>query len=232
MNRTVGVLLLLLASASLASGQTVSDAEKSEGFVPLFNGTDLTGWLPSPAPTWEVHDGVLECVGGSGPWIRTEKEYENFILRLEYKISPKGNSGVFIRCAPTGRSSRTGLEIQILDDSGRPPNRSSSGSLYDVRAPDKNMSKPAGEWNQVEVTCKGRQVQVAINGEKVHDVSMDDPALNPRPEEVARITETDPNKVPGYLAAPLAKRRQKGHIGLQNHSNPVWFRNIRVRALD
>ena len=109
--------------------------------------------------------------------------------------------------------------------------RKSSGSIYDVRAPDKNMAKPAGEWNEVEITCKERRIKVVLNGETVHDVCLDDPELNPTvvPEE---YKGKEPNKIPGYIQSPLAKRAQKGHISLQNHSSPVWFRNIRIKVLD
>jgi len=186
-----------------------------EGFVPLFNGKDLSGWLPNPAKSWEVRDGVLVCTGEEGPWIRTEKEYENFILRLEYRISKGGNSGIFVRCAPVGRASRTGFEIQILDDYGKPPTKKTAGAIYDVEAPWRNMSKPAGEWNEVEISCIGRRIVVVMNGEKIHDLNLDDEKLNASLPDELKVN----------------KRRQKGHIGLQNHHSHVEFRNIRIKVL-
>jgi len=231
MKQILSFLLVLALCPAIASSQIVSEVEKAEGFVPLFNGKDLTGWNPKPAKVWEIEDGVLYCTGAKGKWVVTEKQYENFVLRLEYKISPKGNSGVFIRCPLTGRWSRSGMEIQILDDHGKPPGRTSSSSIYDVRAPDKNMAKPAGEWNQLEVTCKGRQMKVVVNGEAVHDICLDDPELNPK-VDMTKYEGKKPNKIPGYIQAPLAKRAQKGHISLQNHSSPVWFRKIRIKELD
>ncbi|MEW6355149.1 MAG: DUF1080 domain-containing protein [Planctomycetota bacterium] len=231
MRRTPAIFVFLLVGMAAARGQIVMEQEKAEGFVPLFNGADLVGWLPNPAPVWKIEGGVLSCTGDKGDWLRTEQQFENFILRLEYKISPEGNSGVFIRCPLTGRWSRTGMEIQILDDHGKPPGRSSSGSIYDVRAPNKNMSRPAGEWNEVEITCRDRQIKVVINGETVHNVCLDDPALNPT-EIPEQYKGKKPNDIPGYIQSPLAKRARKGHIALQNHSSPVWFRNIRIKVLD
>jgi len=214
--RFIVVLVWLGLISTTGWAQVVSDQEQAEGFVPLFNGKDMSGWLPSPARTWEVQDGVLVCTGEKGgPWIRTEKEYANFVLRLEYKISKGGNSGIFVRCAPKGRASRTGFEIQILDDCGKAPTTHSSGAIYDVEAAWKNMSKPAGEWNQVEITCDGPRIAVVINGEKVHDMNVDDEELNAKLKDELKVD----------------KRRRKGHIGLQNHGARVEFRNIRIKVL-
>jgi len=231
MRRVHAIFVFLALGAAVSEAQIVSEQEKAEGFVPLFNGRDLTGWLPKSAKVWKIEGGVLSCTGEKGKWVWTEQQYENFTLRLEYKISPKGNSGVFIRCPLKGRWSRTGMEIQILDDHGKPPSRKSSSAVYDVRAPDKNMSKPAGKWNRTEITCKGRQLKVVINGETVHDICLDDPELNPT-EIPEKYKGKNPNDIPGYIQAPLAKRAQKGHISLQNHSSPVWFRNIRIKVMD
>ena len=219
MRNSLSIAALILVGLLAATGQSqvVSDEELKQGFTPLFNGKDMSGWLPSPAKTWEVQGGVLVCTGEKGgPWIRTEKEYENFILRLEYNISKGGNSGIFIRCAPKGRASRTGFEIQILDDHGKPAARHSAGAIYDVEPAWRNMSKPAGQWNEVEITCDKRRISVAMNGEQIHDMNLDDEELNAKLKDELKVN----------------KRRQKGHIGLQNHGAHVEFRNIRIKILD
>jgi hypothetical protein len=173
----------------------------------LFNGRDLTGWVPMHGGQWKIENGVLIGHMGtnwstnpekSGSWLRTEKQYDNFVLELEYAINEKGNSGIFIRSGLEKNPAFTGHEIQILDDHGREPKKTTSGSLYDVMAPTRNMSRPAGEWNQVRVECRARHIEVTINGEKVLQYDTD------------RLT--------------------KGYIGLQNHDHHavVKFRNIRV----
>jgi len=179
---------------------------KEEGFVPLFNGKDLTGWHVMGTKAWVVEDGVLVCTGEGGGWLRSDQQYEDFILRLEYKISKGGNSGIFIRASERGNPAYTGMEVQILDSYGRKPTTSTAGAIYGAVAPSKEASKPAGEWNEVEITCKGPIVIVVLNGEKIVETNMDE---HPR----------------------LKGRLRKGYIGLQNHGSRVEFRNIRIKVL-
>ena len=197
------VLLLLCFSAWLAGCASTP----SGGGRPLFNGRNLTGWVPMFGREWKVERGAIIGRNGeawttnpekSGSWLRTEKEYSNFTLELEYAINTRGNSGVFIRSALEKNPAFTGHEVQILDDHGRAPAKYTTGSLYDVVAPTKNMSKPAGEWNAVRIDCDGRRVQVTMNGEKIVDYQTD------------RLT--------------------RGYLGLQNHDTNavVRFRNIRI----
>ncbi len=206
-------VLLALACAALAQ---VTAEERAQGFVPLFNGRDLSGWVVQGGKNcWSVQNGAIVCSGERGGWLRTEKQYADFIWRLEYKISKRGNSGIFIRAPKEGRSSMKGFEIQILDDYGKPPTKYSSGSLYRLVAPTKNMSKPAGQWNTVEITCRGRHITVVWNGEKTIDVDIDDPELN---------ASAPANNKP-------SRRASKGYLGLQNHRSHVEFRNLRIKEL-
>ena len=131
---------------------------------------------------WKVEDGVLIGRNGtnwttnpkkSGSWLRTEKEYGDFVLELEYAINRRGNSGIFIRSGLEENPAFTGHELQINDDHGRPPAKYTSGSLYDVVAPTKNMSKPAGEWNQVKIEAVGKKITAWVNGEKIIDYESD-----------------------------------------------------------
>lgn len=215
-----GVLVsvgLFLAVSSVFAGEAasvLSEQEKREGFVPLFNGQDFSGWVV-PDASWQIKDGVLVCTGRPGGWLRSEKRYENFILRGEFKISKGGNSGVFVRAPMFGRASRIGMEMQILDDYGRPPSKTSTGSIYDAVAPAKNASKPAGEWNSFEITCNRRRVRIVLNNVEVVNVNLDDPAIN------SRLPETH----------KLYKRQRRGYIGLQNHGSYVEFRNLRLKEL-
>ena len=144
----------------------------------LFNGRDLSGWVAMYGGDWSVEDGMLVGRNGrdwstnperSGSWLRTGKQYSDFILELDYAINEGGNSGVFIRSALEKNPAFTGHEMQILADYGRPPTKGSSGSLYDVIAAAKNMSKPAGEWNHVRIVTRGRRIQITWNGEQTID---------------------------------------------------------------
>src|SRR4051794_30910154 len=94
------------------------DKDKTEGFVPLFNGKDLAGWkrYDSKTDAWTVEDDLIVCTGKGGGWLGTERDYADYVLRLDYRLRPGGNSGVYIRAPEKGHISRVGMEIQILDD--------------------------------------------------------------------------------------------------------------------
>ncbi len=182
-------------------------AVREIGFQSLFNSKDLTGWVPMGKPErWTVEDGKIVGLGGGGWWLRTEKEYHNFVLRIEYKIAKGGNSGVFVRSGLQGNPAYTGMESQILDDCGRPPAINTSGAIYGSLAPRRSMSRPAGQWNYEEITCDGELVKIWMNGEP--------------------IIETRMNEHPN-----LRGRLRRGYIGVQDHGARVEFRNIRLEEL-
>ena len=178
--RFLNLRVIALACLSLLTITAQVSAESAP--KPLFNGRDLTGWVVMHEGEWTVQDGILIGRNGtnwtthperSGSWLRTEKQYGDFELELEYSINAKGNSGILFRSALEKNPSFTGYEMQILDDAGREPKKSTTGALYDVVAASRNMSKPAGEWNQVKITCEGKRIQVKLNGEDVVDYSGD-----------------------------------------------------------
>ena len=214
---------LCLASACLImflvwAISPVPSSAAEKGWITLFNGSDLSGWTitadePGHERTWKVTDGVIHCGQKGGSWLRSNEQYEDFILTLEYKISPGGNSGIFIRSAEKGNPAYSGMELQIYDDFGEKPSAHSAGAIYGSVAASKNMSKPAGEWNKVTIFCIGRRVIDVMNGEKIIDVNLDD------------------YTVPLRNQTPLSRRLRKGFIGLQNYGNPAWFRDIRIKPL-
>ena len=170
----LGLLAATLAGCCCMRGRSSSQT--------LFNGRDLAGWVALHGGQWTVEDGVLVGRNGtnwstnpekSGSWLRTEKEYGDFILEFEYAISEGGNSGVFIHSALEKNPAFTGHEMQILADHGKEPKKFTTGSLYDVVAPTRNMSKPHGEWNQVRIATQGRRIQITMNGEPIIDYETD-----------------------------------------------------------
>ncbi|MFH1742250.1 MAG: DUF1080 domain-containing protein [bacterium] len=217
-NAFTGVLLVmgLLCWINVSMAQTAKPAADDEGFVPIFDGNSLDGWtVAGPAKdAFGVEEGALVCKNPSGDdWIRTTTQYEDFILRLEYRISEGGNSGIFIRATRYGNPAYTGMEVQILDDAGKEPDVHSSGAIYGSVAPSQNASKPAGEWNSVEISCIKRQIKTVLNGIVLYDINLDD------------------YETPLQRQTPLKFRVRKGYIGLQDHGNTVWFRNIRVKEV-
>ena len=148
----------------------------------LFNGRDFSGWVKMHGGEWKVEDGTIVGSKGvewttnpekSGSWLRTEKEYSDFVLELEFAINEKGNAGVFIRSAVEKNPAFSGHEMQILDDHGKEPKKYTTGALYDVVAASKNMSKPAGQWNKARITCTGKRIQINLNGEDIVDYQTD-----------------------------------------------------------
>jgi hypothetical protein len=208
---------LLLA---LPLGMALAEEKKEgppEGFTPLFNGKDLTGWKvhAGKMERWGADKGLLFVEGGGGGWLMTEKEYGDFEVRLEYKVPKGGNSGVALRAPLMGDPAYQGMEIQILDDYAdqyknlRPTQY--TGSIYDVVPPSKRVTKPAGEWNSMRIVARGRQITIWVNGEKIVDANLDE-------------QKESFKKHPGL-------ERKEGHLGLQSHDGRVEFRNLYVKPL-
>src|SRR4029077_11336255 len=134
---------------------------------------------------WTVEDGLLVCKGGGGGWLGTDRDYADFEIRLEYRLKPGGNSGVYIRAPQEGHISRVGMEIQILDDFhpkyAKIDFYQYTGSIYHVVPPTRRASKQAGQWNAIPIRAQGQQVLVALNGITVVDADLDrcckDPAV-------------------------------------------------------
>ncbi len=209
---TVAVLSFSVGLMVFATSQ----AETPEGFEPLFNGKDLTGWKVhgGKKESWSVENGILFVSGGGGGWLMTEKEYGDFELRLEFKVPKGGNSGVALRAPMKGDPAYTGMEIQILDDPSYKGLQvwQHTGSIYGVVPAKKIATKPIGEWNKYRIVCKGRQVTIELNGETVVDANLND------------YIEKHAKKHPGLL-------REKGHIGVQEHGGRVEFRNLSIKEL-
>jgi hypothetical protein len=241
----VGIMLLAVIGCAARPAQgPVPPAREAEelGFVPLFNGKDLTGLVVmGKKEQWVAENGVLKCLGGPGGWLRTEKEYTDFELRLEFKNTPKTNSGVFLHATEKGNPAFTGMEIQILDDAGnQTPGKGSTGAVYAAIAPAVVATKPPAEWNSYEITLKGTSLTVVLNGQKLYSVDLADPKLN---EEVAKSAEAEfkarvakaekeGKKPPQEVEyKPFPQRAKTGFIGLQNHGHEIEFRNIRIKEL-
>jgi hypothetical protein len=205
--------LALIVVAPLAGIVLAAD----EGFVALFDGKTLQGWtlVNSAAGNWVVQDGLLVTKGEGGGWLSTEKTYANFVLKLEYRLKPGGNSGVFLRAPHTGDPAYTGMEIQILDDDDPRYKELKPfqycGSLYGVVAAQRGHTKPAGQWNAMEITADGPKITVKLNG--------------------ATVVTANVKEHPDAVAEHPGLERTEGYIGLQSHSEPVEFRNIQLKKL-
>jgi hypothetical protein len=218
--------LALITVPALAADNELTAREKADGWLLLFDGKTLDGWMTSagkPSKT-PVEDGCINphrC----GHYMMVHKDpWENYVLSLDFKISKGCNSGVFIRTySLTPREGKdvgfNGMEIAIDDTKGA--GYHDTGALYDLVKPSKEMRKPTGEWNHLTVTSNKNLIEVELNGEKV--TRMDTSAWakpNLRPDGTAHKFDI------AYKDHPA-----KGYIGLQDHGSPCWFKNIKIKPL-
>lgn len=196
------------ANAMLAE---MNDGE--EGFVPLFNGEDLTGWTGA-TDNYEVIDGAIQCKQGRGGNLITEDTYDNFTVRLEFKLPPGGNNGLAIR-TPNAEAdpAHDALELQVLDSTAEKYADLEAyqfhGSAYGIAPAHQGHLRPVGEWNYQEVVVNGDHVQVFLNGFKVLDT---------------HLAQANPD----HPAASITE----GYFGFCGHNDPVAFRNIRIRPIE
>lgn len=205
--------------AFLAAPVALLADDNEKGFVAIFNGENLDGW-DGPIENYEVVDGSLMCKPGRGGTIYTKEEYGDFIVRLEFKLPEGGNNGLAIRYPGEGDTAYVGMcELQVLDNTskkydGRLDPRQYHGSAYGMAAAERGHLRPAGEWNSQEVTVKGSTIKVVLNDHEI---------LNTDLSMVTEFMANSPH--PG-------KDRTSGHFGFAGHSDPVQFRNVRIKALD
>ena len=223
--RLVSTAILAILGASCSG----TAAPKGDGFVPLWNGKDLSGWQAGPDNSWVVEDGVLAVRNRSdgkehnADYLWTQETYGDFILELEFKIPEQANSGIFFRTSDLKDPVYTGIEVQVANSFGREQlsKTGTAGAIYDCQAPSKNAVRKPGEWNQVRLTCRGPRIEVVLNGEAVVDMDLD------RWTEAQKNPDGSKNKFP----RAMKDFARVGHIGLQDHGRPVWYRNLRVKRL-
>lgn len=193
------------------------EKHSGEGFQSVFNGKDFTGWA-GPTANYEVVDGAIRCKPGKGGTIHTEKEYENFQVRLEFRLPEGGNNGLAIRYPGSGDTAYGGMcELQVLDSEhpkyAKLDTRQYHGSAYGMVAAERGYLRPIGEWNFQVVTVEGSRIKVELNGSVI---------LNTDLAEVKEFMGKKPH--PG-------KDRTKGFFGFAGHGDAVEFRHVAIREL-
>ncbi len=189
-----------------------------DGFKPVFNGKDFTGWA-GPVENYEVKDGSVVCKAGKGGAIYTNEEFGNFVVRLEFQLPPAGNNGLAIRYPGKGNPAYDGMcESQVLDSEhpkyAKLDPRQLHGSAYGMAAAKRGYLHPTGDWNYEEVTVSGPTIKVELNGTKILDA------------DISKVTEFKDNKV------HTGKDLTTGHFGFCGHNDPVMFRNISIKPLE
>jgi len=198
----------------------LTENEKEEGFVALFNGRNLDGWTGDKV-SYTVEEGIIVIKPGEGHGgnLYTDKEYSDFVFRFEFQLTPGANNGLGIRTPTEGDAAYAGMELQILDNTasiyaGLEPYQY-HGSVYGVIPARRGFLRPVGDWNYEEVTVKGTKIRVVLNGAVI---------IN---GDIAKASEKgtiDGKDHPGL-------KNSKGHIGFLGHGSLVSFRNVRIKEL-
>jgi hypothetical protein len=237
MSRPFAVLMMLLAAGAslLLAGAAQAPQQKEDGFTPLFNGKDFTGWVyglrangteNKSGKGYQIENGVIFSTREDGGNLYTEKEYANFVFRFEFRLTENANNGIGIRAPLQGDAAYVGMEIQVLDDGGSEYTNllpgQYHGSVYKVAPAKRGFQKPVGEWNSEEIVANGRQITVKLNGTTIVDANLDDVK-----DEATLKEHRDLSKPDGSQGIA----NTKGHIGFLGHGAHVEFRNIRVKVL-
>lgn len=187
------------------------------GWINLLDDEHALDWkVPDGAGgVFEIKDGILH-IRGNRParYIGYMKErFADFQLHVEFRVTEKANSGVLFRAKPEDPPF-TGLEVQVLEDYGKEPDKHSCGSIFDVVTPMFNMSRPAGQWNSYDITVKGQHIVVNMNGWKIIDV------------DLSKMT-----KPIGKFDTPYAELPLDGYLFVQDHGFELWYRNIVIKKI-
>lgn len=211
---------LVLSGTALAADNQLTEQEKKDGWILLFNGKDKTGWKCNNGKdiATDVEDGCLVPYKSGGYIIIYEKKFSDFILACDVKMPEKCNSGIFFRVSNPKDPVQTGFEVQVLTGNGT--GMHDFGAIYDLAKLKKNASKGPGVWNHVEITCKGPHISVKVNGEDVCEVNTDDfPEKGKRP---------DGSK---HKFGVIKDFSREGYVGFQDHGAKVWYKNVKLKEL-
>ena len=196
---------------------TEINGDDEDKFTSLFNGEDLTGWVGA-TDSYEVVDGAIQCKLDHGGNLLTKDQYEDFVVRLQFKTPPGGNNGLAIRMPvadPKEYPANIAMELQVLDDNhimyAKLRDNQYHGSAYGIKAAHRGFLRPACQWNTQEVTVKGDKVTVVLNGYTILETELKKDAPDHSPAKADTFT--------------------KGHFGFTGHYDQVKFRNIRIKEI-
>ena len=207
----------VFVSPCIGQGQVSED----RGFVDLFNGKNLDGWIGNKKSYRAVNGNIIVDPngGGSGGNLFTEAQYSDFVFKFEFQLTPGANNGLGIHAPLEGDVAYVGKELQILDNTAEKYSNLKPyqyhGSVYGVIPAKRGFLKPVGEWNEQVVTVKGSKIKVELNGNIIVDGDF---------QEASKNGTMDKHEHPGL-------QRTGGHIGFLGHGDIVRFRNIQIKEL-
>jgi hypothetical protein len=195
----------------------------AEGFVELVNGRDLANWRGA-VDAYEIHAGAIRCKPGKTGDLLSADEYEDCVIRCEFRLPTAGNNGIALRTPLGGHAAADGLEIQVLDSDGYNARQAAAGgkplepyqyhgSVYHCVGAKHGYLRPAGEWNFEQIEVRGQRIKVTLNGTKILDVDL---------ATLDRKAIAHP---------PKGLDRTRGHVGFSGHNDPVEFRSFKIKRL-
>jgi hypothetical protein len=213
------LMLGLLLALAPAGDNELSDQEKKDGWILLFDGKSPEGWTNLPAAN--IQDGCINP-NKSGNYVTFAKDkYADFVIACDFKLTKDCNSGIFIRTGTAKDPVQTGIEIQVYDSKSEKPSKHDCGAIYDLVAPTKNTLKPLGEWNHIEITCDKNKISVSLNGEAVSSIDLD---------QYTKAGE-GPDGAKNKFTKALKDFPREGLLGFQDHGQPCWFKNVKLKKL-
>lgn len=228
---------LLLAAAPKKESIQPESEKPAKGWKKLFDGKTKKGWHiyrnDGDGSSWTVEDGLLVFTPNEnkndkvkrGGDLVTDAEYENYHFSLEWKVAPGSNSGIIFNIKEDPQFEKTyhtGPEMQVLDNDGHKDGqiiKHRAGDLYDLISCSRETVKPVGEWNKAEIILNKGELKLFLNGENVVSTTMWDENWN------KMVARSKFKNMPGF------GKFKKGRIGLQDHGNKVWYRNIKIKEL-
>jgi hypothetical protein len=228
----IAVALCLLAlitrpTRAFSGDNELSPEDKAAGWILLFDGKTLDGWMRSdgkPSNRGVDHEAINPHRCGAYMMVY-DKEFTDFELKLDYKVSPLCNSGIFVRTSPL--KPREGKDvgfngIEIAIDDGIKEGYHATGAIYDLSPVLVDATKPTGQWNHIEIKCDKGEITVNLNGKQVNSIDLD------------KFTEPNkrPNGTPHKFDIAYKSHPRHGYIGLQDHGSPCWFKNIELKPLN
>jgi hypothetical protein len=221
-----GLVPLVAPTSARAADNELTPEDKAAGWTLLFDGKSLDGWMRSdgkPSNRGVDHDAINPHRNGSYMLVY-DKEFTNFELQCDFKVTPNCNSGIFVRTYPlTPRKGKdvgyNGIEVAI--DDGIKEGYHATGAIYDLSPALVDATKPTGQWNHILIICNGPNITVELNGKQVNSIDLD------------QFTQPNvrPNGTPHKFDVAYKDHPKHGYIGLQDHGSPCWFKNIKLREL-
>lgn len=228
----ITIFLFVFSIDLLARDNELTFEEQQQGWQLLFDGKNMSQWRnfknTDIRQQWSIQDNAIHLSAKGGGDLISKQQYQNFELKLDWKVSKKGNSGIFILADEIAEQIYFhAIEIQVVDNDIKPNTdkpihkvaKHLSGAIFDIIPSPKASLKPTGDWNSVHIKFLNKQLTVWQNNIEVTDINLESVQWE------KLVIQSKFTLWPGFA------KNASGHIGLQDHGDPVWYKNIKIREL-